>query len=337
MAEPVVDLAPELGPEVEVTARAAPRIGLVAILCVTLGIILSVEAVVRGFFGTVSGSVGWIPYLGSVIEKPIAKIEQKIVSMLSGLEQDVDKSLAHNIHVAAALLDKLWHSLEYMAASIVLLGALGAAATFHYLIHPLERYVRVAIKRVEAFVIHPIRELQRALEAIKHEIRHVVEPSIKTVIRAVPRYIHKDLLALHKDIARAQKTATQALNEVEAIPFPEGVATWPAAVAAALPALGLDWLRCESNPFKNNPAACTLWNTFKDLLGLLGGLFAFTVFCDFWGTVEPFIGEILAPVIALASTFANGACSQRPNSWESYNIKLDTPPQRVITTTAQLT
>src|SRR5215472_15560461 len=98
MAEPVVDLAPELGPEVEVTARAAPRIGLVAILCVTLGIILSVEAVVRGFFGTVSGSVGWIPYLGSVIEKPIAKIEQKIVSMLSGLEQDVDKSLAHNIH-----------------------------------------------------------------------------------------------------------------------------------------------------------------------------------------------------------------------------------------------
>jgi hypothetical protein len=337
VAEPAVDLVPELGPEIEVTARAAPRVGLVAILAVTLGIILSVEAVVRGFFGTASGAVGWIPYLGGVLTEPITKIEQKLISFLSGLENDVDKALAHNIHVAAALFDKLWHSLEYMAATIVLLGALSTAAVFHYLIHPLEQFVHTAIRRVEGLFLHPLRTLENIVTAIRHEVSHVVEPAIKRATVAVPRFLHKDLHAINKELARVQKTATQALHEAAIIPSSPSITTWADAVAAALPALGLQWLTSDCNPFTKTNKPCSIWNALKDLFGLFTGLFAFTVFCDFWSTVEPFIGDILAPVIGIASTFANGACSQRPDTWQTFGITLDLPTQIEITNAVTLT
>lgn len=320
MAEPLIELEPELGPEVEVAARAAPRVGVVAILAVTLGIILSVEAVVRGFFGTVSGAVGWIPYLGSVVEQPIKKIEQKIVSMLSGLEQDIDKALAHNIHVTAALLDKLWHSLELMAANIVLLGALGTAAFFHYIVHPLERWIHGKVREIENEIKSITHAILHEAAKIEHAIEHWLNPRIKAAIVAVPKYIHRDLLKLRKDVNKAQKTATQALTEVESIPFPEGVTTWAAAVAVALPALGLDWLNCKSNPFNRNPNACNLWSVLKDLLGLLGDLAAFSAMCEIIPFMLGTFETIATPIVQGITELTRRLCPPFPRSWAQLNV-----------------
>jgi hypothetical protein len=74
-----------------------------------------------------------------------------------------------------------------------------------------------------------------------------------------------------------------------------------AAVAIGLAALGLGGLRCNSNPWKNNPNACGLWGDLADLLGLalaLGVALDFETFVHeaqaateaTVGAVEAFVG-----------------------------------------------
>lgn len=300
MAEPALELLPELEPEVEVTARALPRIGAVAILVVCLGIILAVDAIVRAFFGTVAGALGWIPYAGKVITSPVHKIEQKVVSFLSGLEHDIDAAIAHNIHVTARLLDHLWHSLEYMAANIVLLGALGTAAFFHYIVHPLEKWVRIQIRRVEEEIKHLEHGLHGATVVIRKTITHVIMPGIKAATVAVPRYIHRELLRIRRDAQHAEKLALHALRAARRAEGKFASKPFALAVGAALATLGLDWLRCKSNPFNNNKNACSLWN---DLLGLLGGAAIFGAALDFRDIVKAgaaIEGEVANALEALA-------------------------------------
>lgn len=301
MAEPALELAPELGPEVEVAARALPRIGAVAILVVCLGIILAVDAIVRAFFGTLKGAVGWIPYLGDVVQTPIKAIEHKVVSFLSGLEADIDSALAHNIHMTARLLDRLWHDLEFMAANIVLLGALGTAAFFHYVVHRVERWVHGLIRKVEAEIHHLEHSLHGATVVIRKTITHVIMPGIRAATYAVPRYVHRELLRIRRDAQHAEKVATHALRAARKAEGKFASKPFALAVSAALATLGLDWLRCKSNPFHKNKHACNLWG---DLAGLLAGAAAFGLAVDFRDIVKAAVaieGDVAGALGALVT------------------------------------
>lgn len=302
------ELEPELGPEVEVAAEALPQVGAIAVIAVTMGIVICVDAICRAFFGTLSGAFGWIPYLGRVISSPIKAIEHKVTSFLGGQEKDLDRAMAQRIHTLARLLDQLWHNLELLAANIILLGALATAGAVHYLIHPLERWVRGVIRKVEEEIHQLERGLHGATVVIRKTITHVIYPQIRGAVVAVPRYIHRDLLTIRKEALHAEHTATRALRKVESIPFPKHAKTWPAAVALALPALGLDWLRCNSNPFKNNPNACGLWNDLKSLLGLLADVVLFANVCAFLEFASPFVSAAADVVIPALTDVGAGLC-----------------------------
>lgn len=258
--------APELEPEAEVTIKALPQVGAVALLAVTLGIILAVDAIVRGFFGTIKGAVGWIPYLGHVVSAPIRSIEHKVVSFLGGLEADVDSMMAHHIHQLARLVELFWRTLERLAVYTMLVGALAAAATANYVVGPIERFIHGLIRKVEADIHYLERHLHGATVVIRKTITHVIMPQLKAATVSVPRYVHRELLTIREDALHAEKVAQRALRSAHRAESKLAHKPFAKAVAVALAALGLDWLRCKSNPFNNNKNACSLW---RDLEGLL--------------------------------------------------------------------
>lgn len=268
MAEPALELEPELGPEVEVVAKAVPRLGAVAVLVVCLGIILAVDAICRAFFGTVEGALGWIPFAGKIITSPIRSIEHKVVSFLAGLENDIDAAIAHNVHVAARLLDKAWHTLELMAANIVLLGALATAGAFHYLIHPLEKWVRGVIRKVEEEIHHLERGLHGATVVIHKTITHVIMPGIKHATVAVPRYLHRELHTIRHEAHEAEKLALRSWKVTRSLERKLSHSAIAVAVAAALAALGLDWLSCKDGASRVGRSHCDLWDDLGKLLGI---------------------------------------------------------------------
>src|SRR5438270_5715652 len=167
--------APELLPEAEVGIEAVPQIGAIALLAVVLGFILAIDAIVRGLFGTLKGAVGWIPYLGKVLTAPITVIEHKVVSFLSGLEADVDSMMAHRIHQLARLVERFWRTLERLAVYTMLVGAIAAGATAHYVIGPIERFIRGLIRKVEAELHYVAHHLRGSTVVIRKTITHVCE------------------------------------------------------------------------------------------------------------------------------------------------------------------
>lgn len=74
---------------------------------VAWGLVFVMDAVVRAFFGTVSGAVGWLPYAGKVISSPVLAIEHKLTSFLGGLEQHFERQMAVRWHALASLVESL--------------------------------------------------------------------------------------------------------------------------------------------------------------------------------------------------------------------------------------
>lgn len=90
---------------VRLTLRALliPLTQLLACL-VAIGLVYCADGIVRALFGTLRSAVGWIPFAGRVIKKPISEIERKFIHYLAAVERDLSArvgryfdGLAHNI------------------------------------------------------------------------------------------------------------------------------------------------------------------------------------------------------------------------------------------------
>jgi len=304
MAEPALELAPEA----EVTVEALPNVLAIAVLAFCLGFILAVDAVVRGLFGSVSGAVGWIPFAGKVITSPVHKIEQKVVSFIGGLAGDVEASLGHNIHVAARLFHKLIGEFERLAVEIMILGALAAVGASHLVVQKLIRPLEHLIRKVEHELAHVTRTVVHSVTVVHKTIDHNIFPRVKIITEALPKFIHRDLLAIRSEARSAERVAHVALRKAEEFKLPKHAKTWAEAVALALPALGLEWLRCKDNPFNRNPKACSLWGDLSNLLGLLGDLVLFSSLCELIPQMESLFSLVAEPFIGAMNEAAEVVC-----------------------------
>src|SRR5882724_8931239 len=98
-------LLPELAP-VTIRALLMP-LGVLLAYCVMRGIIAAADAVVRGLFGTLSGAVGWIPFLNKVVQAPIVKIEQHLISALARAANYADGKIGASLHALNMLVRRL--------------------------------------------------------------------------------------------------------------------------------------------------------------------------------------------------------------------------------------
>jgi hypothetical protein len=308
MVEVLPELEPELEPEAVIIVRAVPEVGKIAILAVALGTILAVDAVVRAFFGTLTGSVGWIPYLGKVVEAPIHKIEQKVVSFLSGIEHDIDGALGHAIHQTAKLAEQLVKTLENTAVELILIGFLAAGFTANVLLPKLERFVRGAIRKVEEEIRRTERHVIKQGAHITRVTVHNIFPRIKGAEVAIQRVVEHELTPIRKTAHEAERIAVRTQKEVRSLRHRVSNKAILAAVGAAIGTVALDALRCVNfgNLFKKR--GCGLWNDLESLLGLFADVLIFANVCAILDFLSPFVSDVAAPIVTALTDVGAGLC-----------------------------
>jgi len=258
----------EVAPAAPAIAELLAPLGMLCILIVVYGMVLGIDAIARGFFGTVSGAVGWIPYLGKLIESPIHKIEQKIVSFLGGLEAHIDSAIGHSWHSLASVATHLWHTLE--RESLLAwqgLKFLSGVPTLHELLHA-ERWLRHSIQAAAATAAHALRHAIIHEERALRSVAHGVYPRIRSLEHEVERVIPREIRHARSLAREAEDGVARLWKRVKTLEQSISSSAIAAAVAAVLAAVGLDWLGCRDGASRVGRSGCNLWDDLGALLGI---------------------------------------------------------------------
>lgn len=298
----------------EVAPAGGAAVGIEAltgllILCgliVALGLIKMVDGFVRALFGTLSGSVGWIPYAGKVLKAPIHKIEQKVTNFLGAAEQGIDHAIGYTWHNLAHLIRWTIHEIE--ALSYALLVA-SIASSLHISRKRAAELIQAVVHPIRAYQ-HILRRLHALEHAAVHALRHIllegVYPRIHAGEAALDRVIEWDIPRLRARERALARRVERLWKWSRAHARPVATAAFVGAVALALHRLGGSWIRCK-NWRRIGKHVCGLpFNLIEDLLGLA---LAFGVLIDPEETahlavdavdfVEPLVGRMLGATAAM--------------------------------------
>lgn len=241
---------------------------------VAWGMVFCMDAIVRAFFGTVTGAVGWIPFAGRVISSPLHAIEKKLTSFLGGLEAHFEHQMATRWHTLAQLVRQyaadtvatatafatLAHKIAYVygEAASGKLGArfqkwvLGELSKLHGITKIVVRTTKVIVHSdvgpIAAGAASRVKPVARALE-------HVIEWDLPR-LRSRDRYLTDQVGRLWRWTRTHGREAAS------------GVAL--GALVFALGRLGIGWARC-SNVRKLGRGACGMNPDLLDSL-LAGAL-----------------------------------------------------------------
>jgi hypothetical protein len=241
---------------------------------VAWGMVFCMDAIVRAFFGTVTGAVGWIPFAGRVISSPLHAIEKKLTSFLGGLEAHFEHQMATRWHTLAQLVRQyaadtvatatafatLAHKIAYVygeAAS----GKLGARFQKWVLgelskLHGITKIVVRTTKVIEHSDVGPIAAgAASRVKPVAHALEHVIEWDLPR-LRSRDRYLTDQVGRLWRWTRAHGREAAS------------GVAL--GALVFALGRLGIGWARC-SNVRKLGRGACGMNPDLLDSL-LAGAL-----------------------------------------------------------------
>jgi hypothetical protein len=241
---------------------------------VAWGMVFCMDAIVRAFFGTVTGAVGWIPFAGRVISSPLHAIEKKLTSFLGGLEAHFEHQMATRWHTLAQLVRQyaadtvatataiatLAHKIAYVygeAAS----GKLGARFQKWVLgelskLHGITKLVVRTTKVIEHSDVGPIAAgAASRVKPVARALEHVIELDLPR-LRSRDRYLTDQVGRLWRWTRTHGREAAS------------GVAL--GALVFALGRLGIGWARC-SNVRKLGRGACGMNPDLLDSL-LAGAL-----------------------------------------------------------------
>jgi hypothetical protein len=241
---------------------------------VAWGMVFCMDAIVRAFFGTVTGAVGWIPFAGRVISSPLHAIEKKLTSFLGGLEAHFEHQMATRWHTLAQLVRQyaadtvatatafatLAHKIAYVygeAAS----GKLGARFQKWVLgelskLHGITKVVVRTTKVIEHSDVGPIAAgAASRVKPVARALEHVIELDLPR-LRSRDRYLTDQVGRLWRWTRTHGREAAS------------GVAL--GALVFALGRLGIGWARC-SNVRKLGRGACGMNPDLLDSL-LAGAL-----------------------------------------------------------------
>ena len=217
---------------------------------VAWGVVFCMDALIRAFFGTVNGAVGWIPFLGNLVETPLHRIEQKLTSFLGGLEAQFEHQMATRWHQLAQLFERWAADAEQvgimewqLARSIYHVWTnLKTGVYFRNIGHWISNEIS-RLHGVQRVIVNRTTVIERTIvekgkagavtitKPLAAELAHVIDIDLPR-IKARDRAIEDELSRLWKWAHR--KTGTVA----------SGIAL--GALAYALGKLGLGWTRCSN-------------------------------------------------------------------------------------------
>lgn len=218
--------------------------GVLAGYFVAFGVVFCMDALVRAFFGTAAGTLGWIPFLGKVITKPLLSIEHKLTSYLGGLEAHFERQMAARWHSLAALVEQLAADTKaaaifdwQLARKYALLWGNAAVGAVAKGVHTIVKVVRAEVHTVVRKVVHVERIVGSKADAFVHRLVRVLQGEVAHVIDwSIPRLRARDR-ALSDSLGRLW-------HRIRAHEGALGLTAAAALVAAALARLGLGRLGC---------------------------------------------------------------------------------------------
>src|SRR5437773_3272024 len=167
---------PPVGP---VFVPALQALFLLAAVIVAIGMVKLADAIVRGFFGTVEGTIGWIPFAGKIVTHKLHKIEQKITHMLGHAERKLDEAAALGWHNMARLVTLAAHEIAGAAESAWRLAQQAEAFVRR---REVTHEIKGAVAPVKAQAIGAARVGRLArheAHAVAHSVAQGVYPRLK--------------------------------------------------------------------------------------------------------------------------------------------------------------
>lgn len=261
-------VAPELIPEAVEVADALPLLGPLAAFLFIVGCIYVVDAFVRALFGTVSGAVGWIPYLNKVAATPVHKIEQKVTSALGSAERYFDHRIGMSLHKLARIGDKIGRELYGLATLTLTLAHFAFGTPTMKDLLDIYRKARKEIAAVERLGQHALHRIGATEHTVARAVNTNVLPRVGRIEHEIDHVLEPDIAALRKRVVKLEDGAIDAFRWIRAHPLSLGATAFAGAVAVALQRLGGSWIRCR-NWNRIGKHVCGLpASLIEDLLGL---------------------------------------------------------------------
>jgi hypothetical protein len=269
------------------------------LLIVCMGVVASVDALTRALFGTIEGSVGWIPFLGRVVQAPIHRIEQKVSNYMGGLETHIDVSMGGYFHALADALGRLasgeaeagwvfyWLAKAHSALRATV-HALPSLPTVHSITHTVVKQVRVVVTKVD----HVGKIAAHAAPAsLIRDVRAIAGTLDDVVTWDIPR-LWKRSRAIEKSLDRLWHRIRAEKKVLVGTAF-------AGAVAVALGRMGLGWLRCSSLKRVGKQLGCGGFGLLEELFAASLVSFAALDICDFAAAAESVAESFVPALLAL--------------------------------------
>lgn len=238
--------APELIPEAVSLAEALPTLGLLAALLFVLGCIYVIDAFVRALFGTVSGAVSWVPWLGHVVTTPVHAVERKITGALGTAESYFDSRIGMSFHKLARIGDQIGRELYGLALvsltiAKVLTGSLTRAdlGTIWHRLSTTWSGLVGQVEKVGSAVYGP-------LTGELHRLEHWLNARVHALEGAIAGGIPRDIAGLRWRTRTLERGYERLWKEVKRHEKLLGIGALTGVVAVVLGRLGLGWTRCSN-------------------------------------------------------------------------------------------
>ena len=309
-----------------------PLIQLCA-LGVALASIALLAWAVRALLTSIAGWLSFLPGVGGVAASAVTSAERAISGAFGHAISGIESAIGHQWHNLSRVLGMLWAEQKLVATNLWHL----AQAFYHAV--PLSDLTRI-IHRLDGRISHITQVITRDITRSVHKtitrvehLGHAVIPRLGRLEHAIDRTIPRELKRTRALAREAEDGVTRLWKRVRALEQTVSAGAIATAIAVALAALGLDWLKCSDGATRAGRAGCDLWDGIGSLLGLLGDALLFADVCAFLDFASPFVGAVADEVIPSFTGLAAGLCSGTIGAPPPMGSPaLYTPPSPAVTT-----
>lgn len=274
-----------------------------AFFLVALGVLALVTYIVYGIVKILDATVGKVPGVGGILSDAAHGIASIITDALGRAVTHVDNAISFWWHALGEEIAWIGRELEASARAVEALAERVQSTSrhavegwirsaLHAALHGVSHLAREAldgVHKLEQLLTHAGagtlgRELHLLLRPIRGEL-HTLErwtyPKVKALEHEVGTVVEPDIQALKDRATTLEDQAIRVYKDAAGVWHAVSTDALAAAVALALPALGLQWARC-GNVGGAGRALCGLGSDLVSaLLGDALTAFAVTDTCDF--------------------------------------------------------
>ena len=245
---------------------ALPQLDVLMVALGALIVCLLVVAFAKAFFGVSGTLLGKLPVVGGWLDASAHRIEQRITTVFGGFAAKMWAVVGASWHSMARMIDKAAHELAAHAGLLATIARLIPGGQLLYQAWRELQLLRALFRRLAHGIDGVTHRIGQRLHGVEHGIGADVLPRIRTLEREVTRDFNQERARARTAEHALGREITNLWKWTRKHSLVAGTAAFATAVAAALSALGLDWIRCPTakNVFKKR--GCNMWS---DLDGLL--------------------------------------------------------------------